>query len=60
MYFLIKATFSIIFISSFHLISFSQDVKIDWYSESVQNDIVIQNSYPKGGPYEGPTTEHYS
>lgn len=31
----------------------------DWYSESSTNGITIQNSYPKGGPYPGPTQQHF-
>ena len=26
-----------------------------WYSETTSNGITIQNSFPKGGPYTGPT-----
>lgn len=25
-----------------------------WYSETINNGIIIQNSYPRGGPYTGP------
>ena len=32
----------------------------DWYSETENNGIIIQNSYPKGGPYKGPTKEHFN
>ena len=32
----------------------AQNINIDWYSESENNGILIQNSYPKGGPYPGP------
>lgn len=31
-----------------------------WYSETEQNGIIIQNSLPKGGPYQGATTGHYN
>ena len=37
-----------------------QALNIDWYSETENIGIVIQNSYPKGGSYTGPTTEHYN
>lgn len=30
-----------------------------WYSEYQKEGIIIQNSYPKGGPYTGPTQKHY-
>lgn len=31
-----------------------------WYSETVNNGIVIQNSLPKGGKYTGPVTENFN
>jgi len=34
--------------------------KIGWYSETNTNGIVIQNSYPKGGPYTGPTKRNFN
>lgn len=30
-----------------------------WYSETKSNGITIQNSFPKGGQYPGPTTRNY-
>lgn len=30
------------------------------YSQSESNGVIIQNSFPKGGPYTGRTTEHYN
>lgn len=33
---------------------------MDWYSESNTNGIVIQNSYPRGGPYTGPGRKYYN
>lgn len=37
-----------------------QNTEIDWYSESDNNGIIIQNSFPKGGPYDGPTVQHFN
>ena len=37
-----------------------QQIHTEWYSETVSNGITIQNSYPKGGPYTGPTTAHFN
>lgn len=34
--------------------------KPEWYSESNTNGIIIQNSYPKGGPYLGPVKKNYN
>ncbi|GAB5551429.1 MAG: hypothetical protein Sapg2KO_10200 [Saprospiraceae bacterium] len=31
----------------------------DWYSETEYNGLIIQNSFPKGGLYQGPTKEKY-
>ena len=47
-----------LFLSTYSLIN-SQNPNIDWYSECESNGIVIQNSYPKGGPYMGPSTNHF-
>ena len=38
----------------------AQKIDAEWYSETVSNGIRIQNSFPKGGPYTGPTKEHYN
>ena len=42
--------------------SFVKAQKIDtkWYSETVSNGITIQNSFPKGGPYTGPTKKYFN
>jgi hypothetical protein len=34
--------------------------KTSWYSETNTNGIVIQNSFPKGGPYTGPTKKNFN
>lgn len=31
-----------------------------WYSETTSNGITIQNSFPKGGPYPGPTKKNFN
>jgi hypothetical protein len=31
-----------------------------WYSEAINNGILIQNSFPKGGPYTGPTKKNFN
>ena len=37
-----------------------QNTETKWYSENEKNGIVIQNSFPKGGPYAEPTIEHFN
>ncbi len=37
-----------------------QSPVFEWYSETVSQGICIQNSYPKGGPYTGPTDEYFN
>ena len=32
----------------------------NWFSEHEKNGVFIQNSFPKGGPYTGPTSEHFN
>ena len=47
----------------FICLSFSIDGQskfFNYYSESENNGILIQNSFPKGGRYPGKTTEHYN
>lgn len=34
--------------------------KTNWYSETNTNGIVIQNSFPKGGPYTGSTKKNFN
>ena len=34
--------------------------KTKWYSETNTNGIVIQNSFPKGGPYTGSTKKNFN
>jgi hypothetical protein len=34
--------------------------KSQWYSETTSNGITIQNSFPRGGPYTGPTKKNFN
>ena len=40
--------------------SYVKGQDIDWYSETESNGIIIQNSFPKGGPYKGPVKENFN
>ena len=33
---------------------------IEWYSESENNGVIIQNSFNRGGPYAGPAKEYFN
>jgi len=37
-----------------------QSIDMKWYSETANNGVIIQNSFPKGGPYSGPTKKHFN
>ena len=37
-----------------------QSLDVDWYSETENNGLIIQNSFPKGGPYKGPTKKFHN
>ena len=37
-----------------------QGTATKWYSETVSNGVIIQNSFPKGGPYTGPTKKYFN
>ena len=55
-----RFTISVVF---FLLIcSFVKGQRIDtkWYSETASNGVIIQNSFPKGGPYTGPTKKYFN
>lgn len=48
---------------AFFMISFSilgQHTTSRWFSESDNNGVVIQTSYPKGGPYPGHTEDYFN
>jgi len=53
----------IIFIGCFLWVSpfvNGQNIDTKWYSETMSNGLCIQNSYPKGGPYTGPTKKYFN
>ncbi|MEO1054801.1 MAG: hypothetical protein AAFX87_29480 [Bacteroidota bacterium] len=37
-----------------------QGIDTKWYSETTNNGVIIQNSFPKGGPYTGSTNKNYN
>ena len=37
-----------------------QSIDTKWYSETLNNGVTIQNSFPKGGPYTGPTEKYFN
>jgi hypothetical protein len=37
-----------------------QSIDTKWYSETASNGVIIQNSFPKGGPYTGLTKKYYN
>ncbi|MET1260546.1 hypothetical protein ABV409_14465 [Flagellimonas sp. DF-77] len=43
----------------FCALTYAQHADTNWYSSHEKNGVVFQNSYPKGGPYTGLTTEHF-
>lgn len=57
MRFIISAVF---FLSSCAFLMGQGISKTEWYSETNTNGIVIQNSFPRGGPYTGPTTKNFN
>jgi hypothetical protein len=38
----------------------AQNVETKWYSESNNNGIILQNSFPKGGQYEGSKKRYFN
>ena len=51
------STWFLLWICSF---ASGQSVDTEWYSETTSNGLIIQNSFPKGGPYTGFTTRNYN
>jgi len=52
---------SVLFFLSFCTFVMGQRIsKTNWYSETNTNGVVIQNSFPKGGPYKGPTKRNFN
>ncbi len=54
--------FALTVICFLQIYSFSkgQNTNTKWYSENEKNGIIIQNSFPKGGPYTGPTNDYFN
>lgn len=50
---------SILFLLLICTFAKGQNFPSNWYSETEHNGLVIQNSFPKGGPYQGPMAENY-
>lgn len=54
----------VVFLLSLHTFVVGQNLSktpaTNWYSETLSNGIRIQNSFPKGGRYPGPTTKNFS
>ncbi|MEL7004110.1 MAG: hypothetical protein AAFN93_15430 [Bacteroidota bacterium] len=44
----------------FYSLAKGQNTDTKWYSENEKDGVIIQNSFPKGGPYTGPTNEHFN
>lgn len=57
---MVKLTLSILFLLSISSSTVGQVSGIKWFSETNNNGIVIQNSFPKGGPYKGPVKENFN
>lgn len=55
-----RFTLSLIFLLLLHANAEAQNAESKWYSESNRNGIIIQNSYPKGGLYEGSKKEYFN
>jgi hypothetical protein len=45
---------------SFCTLAIGQGISSQWCSETYTNGIRIQNSFPKGGPYTGPTKKNFN
>jgi len=53
--------FSVTVIYSFCTFAIGQGIsKTEWYSETTSNGITIQNSFPRGGLYTGPTKKNFN
>jgi len=56
-----RSIISVVFLLSFCTLATGQGIsKTEWYSATNTNGIVIQNSFPKGGPYKGPTKRNFN
>jgi hypothetical protein len=60
-YQIMKFIFSVTVFYSFCTFAKGQEIsKSSWYSETNTNGIVIQNSFPRGGPYNGHTKKNFN
>lgn len=52
----------LLFLSLHHFVSGQKPDKTTtkWFSETNSDGIIIQNSFPKGGPYPGPTSKNFN
>lgn len=55
-----KFTISVVLFLSICSFVKGQGMDMKWYSESASNGVIIQNSFPKGGPYTGSTKRNYN
>ncbi len=55
----IRLTFAMFLLPLFLPVQ-GQGTDWDWYSETRHDGVLIQNSFPKGGPYTGPTYRHFN
>jgi hypothetical protein len=56
-------TFAVFFLSFYTFVTgqtLNKTTPPKWYSETTSNGIVIQNSFPKGGPYPGRTKKNFN
>jgi len=57
---MLKCALSLICVISLQTFIFAQNLSSNWYSESNDRGIIIQNSFPKGGLYAGTKKEHHN
>lgn len=55
-----RLTISVVFFWLIFSFAKGQNTAPKWYSETASNGLIIQNSFPKGGPYTGPTKNHFN
>ena len=55
-----RFTLSLMFFLLIYSNAEAQNVETKWYSESNNNGIILQNSFPKGGQYEGSKKRYFN
>ena len=55
-----RTTISAVLFLSIFTFAKGQTIETKWYSETANGGIIIQNSFPKGGPYLGSTKEYFN